>query len=116
MALPDNERDLWISAVVLSIKDAFTEPASPNDMKTITNQAEAVHFLTDQSGAWAQSRRDICAAIGFCPDRLRKRVIEMKEEGVTQKGLSAFSESILTAADRERAIALAEQASSKRGR
>lgn len=116
MALPDNERDMFISAVVMAIKDAFTEPASSNDMKTITNQAEAVHFLTDKSGAWAQSRRDICTAIGFCPDRLRNRVIEMKAEGMTQKAISALAENILTASDRERAINLAEQIAFKRVR
>ena len=109
MAIANNERDMLISAVVLSIKDAFTNPRSPNDMKTITNQTEAVHFLTDKSGAWAQSRRDICMAIGFCPDRLRTKIIGMKKDGTTLKDISGLVEAIMTEARREREASLAEK-------
>jgi hypothetical protein len=40
---------------------------------------EAMRFLTDQSGAWAKRRTELCDAIGFNGDDVRARVVRVLE-------------------------------------
>lgn len=40
---------------------------------------DALLFLTATGGSWAARRRDLCVAVDMCPDKVRKRVIEVLE-------------------------------------
>ncbi len=46
--------------------------------------AEARRFLTDERGAWAQSREDWCLIAEFDPARLRNLAVSGKLDGVEE--------------------------------
>lgn len=73
--------ELLIFAVLSrAILDLFgpTTLAS-NQAEGRKSRYEALRFLTDQSGAWAKRRTELCDAIGFDGDDVRARVMRVLE-------------------------------------
>lgn len=93
------ERALIASVLMQAIQDAFY-PSS--NVCLAGDQAEAITFLTKQTGTWAKSRVTLCDAIGLNPDALRLwaiRVLDgeafdptMLSSGTTRKSKSKSSQ------------------------
>lgn len=73
--------ELLIFAVLSrAILDLFGPVAlASNQAEGRKSRHEALRFLTDQSGAWAKRRTELCDAIGFDGDDVRARVIRVLE-------------------------------------
>lgn len=63
----------------LFVKAAATASGASDANPTFDGKLEAVRFLTDQSGAFAESRAFWCLAAGKNPDRLRQTIIALLE-------------------------------------
>ncbi|MCU0827075.1 MAG: hypothetical protein MUE52_06645 [Tabrizicola sp.] len=63
----------------LFVKAAATASGASDANPTSDGKLEAVRFLTDQSGAFAESRAFWCLAAGKNPDRLRQTIIALLE-------------------------------------
>lgn len=71
----DDFEALWLMVITSAVEDLF----SPGFTATAQDQSDALHFLTDQVGAWAASRRDVATAAGIDHDVLREHVVSILE-------------------------------------
>ena len=63
----------------LFIKSAAQRSGATDANPTEDNKLEALKFLTDESGAFAESRAFWCECVGRNPDHLRKTIIALLE-------------------------------------
>lgn len=79
---PDGPQSLYRAVVARSVLDLFGKviPASEKDEAQLARR-EALNFLTRESGAWAESRRRLCAACGIDPVALRTNILRILEGG-----------------------------------
>lgn len=79
---PDGPQSLYRDVVARSVLDLFGKviPASEKDEAQLARR-EALYFLTRESGAWAESRRRLCAACEIDPDALRANILRILDGG-----------------------------------
>jgi hypothetical protein len=63
----------------LFVKAAAHESGAPASNPSAAGKLEGIRFLTDESGAFAESRAFWCLAAGKNPDRLRQTIIAVLE-------------------------------------
>jgi hypothetical protein len=66
-----DERRLWCEVIERAWHDYLAV-----DQIDPTNKIEAALFLTEETGEWAQSRKDVCIAADFDPDILREQALK----------------------------------------
>ena len=72
---------LWINVIIDTILDAVS-PA--NGDAAARDKQQALNFLMDQTGSWAESREDVCDLVDVCPHRLRSEFKKLMENGATR--------------------------------
>lgn len=74
--LPRDDREMSAEQALYTavVEQAIRDLEGPN----FPLASESWSFLTDRSGAWARSRRDICDCIGVDPDKLRENVMSTR--------------------------------------
>jgi len=73
------EEHLGFAILTRAVADLFIgDSHTPTQAETV--RREALRFLTDKEGQWAQSRADFCTLCGVDPSLLRDRVIDILEE------------------------------------
>jgi len=79
---PDGPQSLYRAVVARSVLDLFGKviPASEKDEAQLARR-EALYFLTRENGAWAESRRRLCAACEIDPDALRANILRILDGG-----------------------------------
>lgn len=75
------EARLWIRVITDAILDAVS-PARGDAAER--DKRQALNFLTDQTGSWAQSREEVCDLVDMCPHRLRTEFQNLMERGATR--------------------------------
>lgn len=81
------EARLWISVIIDAILEASSptgNPASVKGRREDLGKREALNFLTDQTGGWAESREEICDLVDICPERLRKEFQAIIDRGTSR--------------------------------
>lgn len=75
---PDGPQSLYRAVIARAVLDLFGKviPASETDEAQLARR-EALYFLTRESGAWAESRRRLCAACEVDPDALRVNILRI---------------------------------------
>jgi len=77
----DGYRALWAAVLVVALQDAVRGTVRKPDGKIrtcaapVSGQGEAVSFLTDATGAWADAREVVADAAGVDPDLVRIRAL-----------------------------------------
>jgi hypothetical protein len=72
------EKQLAYAVINLAIEDALAPPpleGHPNYADRARIRREALCFLTDKRGAWAEARPFWCMATDVDPDELRERML-----------------------------------------
>ncbi|MEJ6398514.1 hypothetical protein [Yoonia sp. 208BN28-4] len=79
---PDGPQSLYRAVVARSVLDLFGKviPASEKDEAQLARR-EALYFLTRERGAWAESRRRLCAACEIDPEALRTNILRILDGG-----------------------------------
>lgn len=75
---PDGPQALYRAVVARSVLDLCGKviPASEKDEAQLARR-EALYFLAREGGAWAESRRRLCAACEIDPDALRANILRI---------------------------------------
>ena len=73
------EVKLGFAIIARAVTDLFIGASNEPSQKDAIRH-EALRFLTDASGPWAESRRDFCLICNFDPDQVRERMIDILEE------------------------------------
>ncbi|MEP4198117.1 MAG: hypothetical protein ABJL99_21025 [Aliishimia sp.] len=78
----DGPQVLYRSVVARAVLDLFGKviPASEKDEAQLARR-EALYFLTRENGAWAESRRRLCAACEIDLDALRMNILRILDGG-----------------------------------
>ncbi len=72
------EVKLGFAIIARAVTDLFIGASNEPSQKDAIRH-EALRFLTDASGPWAESRRDFCLICNFDPDQVRERMIDILE-------------------------------------
>ncbi len=75
-------RQLFCAVIALAIEDAFCTAtvAKSNGASCAGNdQREALRFLLDERGEWAEARERICTMAGIDATALRERMLKRKD-------------------------------------
>ena len=75
------EARLWIRVIIDAILDAVS-PA--NGDAAARDKQQALNFLTDQAGSWAESREEVCDLVDVCPHLLRSEFQKLMTRGATR--------------------------------
>lgn len=72
---------LWQEVIAQAWRDAMRpEPGPGYRQVNVEEWRQARLFLTAERGVHAKGRRDVCAIVDMCPDRLRRIALRMIEE------------------------------------
>ena len=69
---------MWCAVIRQAWRDVFEVPtAADGYAERVEARAEALSFLTDETGEWAEHRAFVCGLTGSaeCPNRLRERAL-----------------------------------------
>lgn len=71
----DGCRALWASVISTAIQDALRLRKGRGLAPAVSDAGQAVSFLTDRTGRWAEARELIADAAGLDPEALRERAV-----------------------------------------
>lgn len=84
-----------INRAIIDAQTTGTKSYSKDEKASSQDRAEAISFLTDESGDWAISRVRVCDAAGIDPHALRERMVRIlanPDESAVPKYKGGWSE------------------------
>lgn len=78
MSYLENEPEVWLwrEVIITAIRDASRSINKSTSREVILNKQEAIKFLTDENGKWADSREFVCALAMISEEELKYNYIE----------------------------------------